>query len=1013
MSSDTEKGSKNVKVDDSDVKTKDKQYKSGEKGGKPGSAPDAENNTGLVNKGKAAYSFYEMDVKFEGKDCARFLELPPSPFGWKDIAASIPLQQTADGKTKVECAGALHDITMLPAPAPKVTYVDPLPMEGMIVPYRSGRIPTPEEVEAYRANPEAADAQIEADIDIAEAIYAQEWEQLLQRTAGVRAAVDAKVNTYAIQNPEYDDLPITRTVKQIREDGFYEEEILIYYGNSVVDMWVQRFDAQGNTIGRPELTPAGNVFMTEVAYTVRERSNVADTRRDIDGNLYDAKVIFGGDGGYYLFNEKGEAYMGETYNIETGERRGSLLDSTKFPMLSDPGPPLTERDFVQLAQTPCPMPCQAVTDVYNAIASEMNLIVREMNFHASEHTRKNAEGRAAEANYEEYLKTEAAKHPLTGPKPGTPVSTSVTQWNRARYEGLLETLQTFEPKLATAKRNLEACQCPGTAPSPLLAADGQPYQLPSERWSTEAGAFGAPADDVYAEDANSASGDSIYHWWNLAEDASTDIDVVIRVDEYETLRPPPDTSASYPIGSQSMGLVPLEPTLKFDSDQSKVYEKASPRYIQSLPDQDAQRWAIERVLGTARSTDQAGKYRTQSTLVAVIDTGVDMQHPSLLGRIWTNPNEIPGNGIDDDGNGLVDDLNGWNFVTDSNDVRDTNGHGTLVAGLVAASGSGGDIEGINPNAQIMALKVANYAGKGNSIDIGSAVTYAVNNGARVINISLGGDQFSEAEGSAVDYALEKGALVVVASGNQGSDAAAFWPAALPGVVTVAATTREDARAKYSNWGTVVDIAAPGSDVVSLRARYTDPMMFGEGEGAYEPFSNVVGENGRQYLATGTSFAAPLVSGAASLLWSNNPTLANADVQRMLLHSARDLETPGPDILTGYGLLDVSAALQAEPEFFIDARIANVQVVQRDGKPSLQLLGTADADKFKRASVKYGAGEAPASWREAGKIKGAVRDGVLAEIGADKLSADARWTVQLEVEHKNGDTRLAQFDLKVR
>ncbi len=1013
MSSDTEKGSKNVKVDDSEVKTKDKQYKSGEKGGKPGSAPGAENNTGLVNKGKAAYSFYEMDVKFEGKDCARLLELPPSPFGWQAIPDPIPLQQTADGKTQVECAGKLHDTTVLPAPAPSVTYVDPPPFPTtFVVPYRSGRIPTPEEVAAYRADPQAADAQDEKDIEAASIIQAQEQAKQYQLTAGFRAAVDAKIDAYNAVNPEYDNLPITGIKQSTGLDGLYKGQIFVRYGNNITDIWEQEFSLQGDPIGRPKRTPEGNVLQARQAYSTDPVRDRFVDRTDLTAGHYTAKVVFPDGGGYYLFNEKGEAYWGEIYDVETGNRTRGVFAENKFPALSDRGAPLVQTDYVQLAKTECPVPCQAVTDVYNAIASEMNLIIREMNQLAEDHTAANAAAQAQEANYEAYLRAEAAANPLTGPDPGDPAPISVNA-DRERYESLRDMLLEFEPKLATAKRNLEACQCPGTVPSPLLAADGQPYQLPTERWPIKEDAFGTPADDAYSEETNHASGESIYHSWHVAEDASTNFDVVVRIDEFETLRPPPDTSASYPIGSASMGLVPLEPTLKFDSDQSKVYEKASPRYIQSLPDQDAQRWAIERVLGTARSTDQAGKDRAQSTLVAVIDTGVDMQHPSLLGRIWTNPNEIPGNGIDDDGNGLVDDLNGWNFVTDSDDVRDTNGHGTLVAGLVAASGAGGDIEGINPNAQIMALKVANYAGKGNSIDIGSAVTYAVNNGARVINISLGGDQFSEAEGSAVDYALEKGALVVVASGNQGSDAAAFWPAALPGVITVAATTREDARANYSNWGTVVDIAAPGSEVVSLRARYTDPMMFGEGEGEYEPFSNVVGENGRQYLATGTSFAAPLVSGAASLLWADNPNLANADVQRMLLHSARDLETPGPDILTGYGLLDVSAALQAEPEFFIDARIANVQVVQRDGKPSLQLLGTADADKFKGASVKYGAGEAPASWREAGKIKAAVRDGVLAEIGADKLSAEARWTVQLVVEHKNGDTRLAQFDLKLR
>lgn len=233
--SDTEKGSNKVKVSKSGVETKGSAYKSGGAPAKDGSK--------IVNKGKTAFTFQAVDVKFEGKDCARFLELPSSPYGWKTITPPFPLLQTADGRTQVECAGQLHDTTVIPAPAPQVTYVDPPPFEGFVVPYRSGRIPTREEVEAYRANPEAADARIEADIDRAAAIYEQEWQGVLARTAGVRAAVDAKIDAYTTLNPEYDNFPVRRVVKQIREDGFYENEILVYYGPSVIDMWVQRFDA--------------------------------------------------------------------------------------------------------------------------------------------------------------------------------------------------------------------------------------------------------------------------------------------------------------------------------------------------------------------------------------------------------------------------------------------------------------------------------------------------------------------------------------------------------------------------------------------------------------------------------------------------------------------------------------------------------------------------------------------------------------------------------------------------
>lgn len=208
--------------------------------------------------------------------------------------------------------------------------------------------------------------------------------------------------------------------------------------------------------------------------------------------------------------------------------------------------------------------------------------------------------------------------------------------------------------------------------------------------------------------------------------------------------------------------------------------------------------------------------------MAVIDTGLDWFHPDLPARaLWRNDKETPGNGVDDDGNGYVDDVIGWNFIDGNNKPWDHDGHGTFVAGVIAAGlGNGVGIAGINPAARIMALKALDPFGQGHASAVAEAIAYAADNGASVINLSLGGPTLTKTEQLAVDHARSKGAVVVVAAGNSAAAVADYAPAALPGVITVTATGRRDDRAGFSNWGPAIDIAAPGIDVLSLRGRNT-------------------------------------------------------------------------------------------------------------------------------------------------------------------------------------------------
>lgn len=404
---------------------------------------------------------------------------------------------------------------------------------------------------------------------------------------------------------------------------------------------------------------------------------------------------------------------------------------------------------------------------------------------------------------------------------------------------------------------------------------------------------------------------------------------------------------------------------------------------------------------------------TAPITVAVIDTGLDYYHPDLHPEnIYFNSAEVL-NGRDDDGNGYVDDVLGWNFVDGNGNPWDQAGHGTHVAGTIAArTGNGEGIAGMVPAARILPLKALNFIGHGRASRVAEAIYYAVGQSARVINLSLGGEQLSRAARQAIEYAHHKGVVVVVAAGNDGRDVAGQGLAALDGVITVGASGSDDRRASFSNYGANVDLVAPGVDILSLRARRTDLALMAETVD-YTPGRNFVGPKARYYRATGTSFAAPFVSGVACLILEQRPELDAAAVKRMIVHSARDIGMPGVDMETGYGLLDVRAALAADPRFFIAPVIRGIEVVQKPDGMYVRLSGTADADRFHAAWVEYGEGEAPAAWhRIPDALRGVVRDGALADLSAELFRASSTWTLRLVVEHESGARREARHVLRL-
>ncbi len=282
-----------------------------------------------------------------------------------------------------------------------------------------------------------------------------------------------------------------------------------------------------------------------------------------------------------------------------------------------------------------------------------------------------------------------------------------------------------------------------------------------------------------------------------------------------------------------------------------------------------------------------------SIVVAVVDEGIDLNHPDLSGNIWVNGDEIPGNGIDDDGNGYIDDVNGWDFNHSDATVYDGKSedrHGTEVAGIIGAKGNNGiGTAGICWTVRIMPVKFIAY-GSGTVANAILAMNYAVANGARVINCSWGGSSYSASLEAAFSNARDNGVLVVTSAGNSGkdTDTKSHYPSNydLDNVLSVASTDKNDELSYFSNYGqTTVDLAAPGSSIYT-----TTP------EGGYSYFS-------------GTSAAAPFVTGAAALALSASPDLDYLELRDRILNAVDPISGLTTKTVTG-GRLNLNNIISA-------------------------------------------------------------------------------------------------------
>jgi len=284
-------------------------------------------------------------------------------------------------------------------------------------------------------------------------------------------------------------------------------------------------------------------------------------------------------------------------------------------------------------------------------------------------------------------------------------------------------------------------------------------------------------------------------------------------------------------------------------------------------------------------------------VIAIIDSGIDLDHPDLVNVLWTNPGEIPNNGRDDDGNGKVDDVYGWHFGQacnyqscwhfEDNRLQDDHGHGTHVAGIAGAEANNGvGVAGLAWGARLMTVKVLDEYASGSCFDVAAGVVYAAANGASVLNLSIACDLSSQALADAIAYArLQRGSLVVAAAGNDGDEV--VYPASDPLTLAVGAVDSSDTRAYFCSQGPGLDVMAPGVEVLS-----TWPKVSG------------------YFRKSGTSMAAPHVSGLAALVWAANPSLNTTQVTEVITTTVVDLGPPGWDKDYGYGRIDAHAAVLA-------------------------------------------------------------------------------------------------------
>ena len=396
-------------------------------------------------------------------------------------------------------------------------------------------------------------------------------------------------------------------------------------------------------------------------------------------------------------------------------------------------------------------------------------------------------------------------------------------------------------------------------------------------------------------------------------------------------------------------------------------------------------------------------------VIAVVDTGIELDHSDLLNNIRHNPGETPDDGIDNDSNGYIDDVNGWDFVSvpesytssdedpgpPDNDTSDKQGHGTFMAGVISASGDNGEgVSGMTWHCKLMPVRVGykctDGTARSNTTDMAAGIIYAADNGADVINFSwniLGGSITVE---NAINYAHEGGVIIVTGAGNLDVEQI-FFPAGLDNVITVAGTDANDHRGIWapsvpplggegSNYGLAMDVAAPSCNIMTT-------------------FLN----NSYGYV-NGTSASAAFTSGLAGLILSQNPDFTNREVKE-IIYSTADTVFSSPHEFIGRGRINAAKALELNsvPKAIID-NVTDNNIISGH----FQITGTAQGDDYPLDSfiIELGVGLYPDSWTQIAGSSFPVTNGVLADFDTGTF-ANGRYRMRLTVNDTNGNYNIKE------
>ncbi|MBI1933475.1 MAG: S8 family serine peptidase [Ignavibacteriales bacterium] len=400
--------------------------------------------------------------------------------------------------------------------------------------------------------------------------------------------------------------------------------------------------------------------------------------------------------------------------------------------------------------------------------------------------------------------------------------------------------------------------------------------------------------------------------------------------------------------------------IDFRNDPSIVFLQQSLIYkIDTLPSDSlySEQWGLQNI-GAEKAWDLIPQ-NAEKIILAIIDTGIDYFHPDLKDQFFVNPHETgidnqgndkSTNGIDDDGNGFIDDFSGWDFVNKvnsisnsansdffdwDNDPIDENGHGTNVAGIIGARHNSIGIAGVNQNIQILNLRAFDKNGNGDEDDVASAIIYAVNMGAKIINMSWGDSEYSQILKDVIDYADSKGVVLVASSGNSGSDLPHF-PSGFNNVISVGAIQKNETLAGFSNFGSSIDLVAPGSQIITTDLNNS--------------YKNV----------SGTSASAPFVSASASILLSYN-SFSSEEVKQILKTTAKDLGNLGWDEKYGAGNLNLSNALSLLLPSEFKINFPENDYCTNSNELTINI--TCISPLFKNYKIQYGIGFNPLNWND--------------------------------------------------